>query len=110
MKGYEKLLTTSETYRNDVDSMNQMMQEFAVKSHQLKKNIDCIKGAVESVNVAVEEINEFLNKFLKNGITYKTEIKEYEIYVDIQGEDVNHLIGYLYTKINSLQYIVLVHL
>ena len=58
------------------------------------------------INVAVEEINEFLNKFLKNGITYKTEIKEYEIYVDIQGEDVNHLIGYRGENINSFQTIL----
>ncbi len=55
MGGYEKLLETSESYQNDVDSMNQMMQEFAVESEQLKHNIDSIKEAVEAVNVAVEE-------------------------------------------------------
>ena len=57
----------------------------------------------EEINEAKVQINEFLNKFLKEKITYKTEIKEYEIYVDIQGEDINHLIGYRGENINALQ-------
>ena len=60
----------------------------------------------DEINKAVEQIEEFLNKFLKEGITYKTEIKEYEIYVDIQGEDVNHLIGYRGENINAFQTII----
>lgn len=55
MNGYEKLLETSGSYQNDVNSLNQMMQEFASESGMLKKNIDNIKAAVESVNTAVEE-------------------------------------------------------
>ena len=55
MNGYEKLLETSGSYQNDVNSLNQMMQEFASESGMLKKNIDSIKAAVESVNTAVEE-------------------------------------------------------
>ena len=57
----------------------------------------------EEINVAIEQVKEFLNKFLKEEITYKAEIREYEIYVDIQGEDVNHLIGYRGENINALQ-------
>lgn len=60
----------------------------------------------EEIKAAVEQINEFLGKFLKEDITYKTEIKEYEIYVDIQGEDVNHLIGYRGENINAFQTIL----
>jgi len=58
------------------------------------------------INRAVEQIKEFLSKFLKEGITYKVEIKEYEIYVDVQGEDVNHLIGYRGENINAFQTII----
>ena len=58
------------------------------------------------IKKAVEQIEEFLNKFLKKGITYKIEIKEYEIYVDIQGEDVNYLIGYRGENINAFQTII----
>lgn len=58
------------------------------------------------IKTAVEQINEFLSKFLKEDITYKTEVKEYEIYVDIKGEDVNHLIGYRGENINAFQTIL----
>ena len=60
----------------------------------------------EEIRSAVENINEFLNKFLKEGISFKTEVKDFEIYVDIQGEDVNHLIGYRGENINALQTIL----
>lgn len=55
MQGYEQLLETSADYRNDVGSMNEMMQEFAEKSGQLKNNIDAIKETIDAVNIAVEE-------------------------------------------------------
>ena len=60
----------------------------------------------EEIDTAVSQIKEFLNKFLKEGITYKIEIKDYEIYVDVQGEDVNHLIGYRGENINAFQTII----
>lgn len=53
--GYEKLLETSENYQNDVGSMGQIMQEFAVESEQLKGNIDSIKDAISMVNDAMED-------------------------------------------------------
>ena len=60
----------------------------------------------EEIDAAVEQVNMFLGKFLSKDVTYKTEIKEYEIYVDIEGEDVNHLIGYRGENINALQTIL----
>lgn len=60
----------------------------------------------EEINKAVEQINKFLDKFLKAGTTYKTEVKEYEIYVDIQGENINYLIGYRGENINAFQIIL----
>lgn len=60
----------------------------------------------EEINKAVEQINKFLDKFLKEGTTYKTEVKEYEIYVDIQGENINYLIGYRGENINAFQTIL----
>ncbi len=57
----------------------------------------------KEIEEAVEQINDFLNNFLQKEIKFKTEVKEYEIYVDINGEDVNHLIGYRGETINALQ-------
>jgi len=74
-----------------------------VKKEKTEKKVN--KNENE-INKAVEQIEEFLKNFLKEGITYKVEIKEYEIYVDIQGEDVNHLIGYRGENINAFQTII----
>ncbi|MBE5926877.1 MAG: methyl-accepting chemotaxis protein [Lachnospiraceae bacterium] len=55
MAGYDKLLETSESYRDDVASTGAVMQEFATASEQLRRNIDDIKDAINAVNIAVEE-------------------------------------------------------
>ena len=55
MKGYEKLLETSENYQMDVSSMNEMMLRFAEESMQVETNIDQIKDVISAVNIAVEE-------------------------------------------------------
>lgn len=65
MRGYEKLLDTSGSYRNDVGDMNSMMQSFASESTQVKNSIDQIKEAISAVSIAVEES--------ANGITSVTE-------------------------------------
>lgn len=88
--------------------------KLTVKDDVEIKGEDKCKGKIEKrinkneeeINKAVEEINEFLKKFLKEEITYKTEVKEYEIYVDLEGEDVNYLIGYRGENINALQTIL----
>lgn len=55
MNGYEKLLETSGSYRNDVGDMNSMMQAFADESEQVKSSVDQIKEAISAVSIAVEE-------------------------------------------------------
>lgn len=55
MGGYEELLATSENYRNDVGSMNEMMQTFASESEALKYSMDGIRRTVEDVKTAVSE-------------------------------------------------------
>ena len=60
----------------------------------------------EEIKNAIEQINAFLNRFLKEGISYKTEIKDYDIYVNIEGENVNYLIGYRGETINAIQTIL----
>lgn len=55
MKGYERLLETSGSYRADAGDMNSMMQAFADESGQVKSSIDYIKEAISAVSIAVEE-------------------------------------------------------
>ena len=55
MGGYEQLLTTSENYRSDVGSMNEMMQRFASESEEVRHSMDLIRGSVEGIKTAVNE-------------------------------------------------------
>ena len=55
MQGYEKLLHTSESYQDDVTTMNRKMQDFAGKSRQLRENIDFVQQTIQAVNLAVNE-------------------------------------------------------
>lgn len=53
--GYEKLLETSDSYQSNVGDMNDMMQDFTLKSESLKWNMNGIKQALEDVKTAVGE-------------------------------------------------------
>lgn len=55
MAGYDRLLETSESYRQDVSDTGEIMKQFAGESENLKRTIDDIKEAVNAVNIAVEE-------------------------------------------------------
>ncbi len=73
--------------------------EKATRERKINKNESEIKAAVE-------QINAFLNKFLPEGITYKSEVKDYDIYVNIEGEKVGYLIGFRGENINAMQTIL----
>lgn len=55
MAGYEKLLETSQSYREDIGDINQMMMSFAAECEEVKESIENIKEAIESIDIAVEE-------------------------------------------------------
>lgn len=55
MGGYGKLLQVSETYREDVGTMNGLMQEFATNSERLQEQMDMVKNAVSDIRIAVGE-------------------------------------------------------
>ncbi|MBQ3544310.1 MAG: methyl-accepting chemotaxis protein [Lachnospiraceae bacterium] len=82
MAGYDKLLETSESYRDDVASTGVVMQEFATASEQLRINIDDIKEAISAVNIAVEEST----KGIVNVTVSSSEIIES---VDVINEEAN---------------------
>ena len=62
---------------------------------------------IEEIDKAVENIKNFLKEFLKNEeLEYNVEIKDFDVFVDINGENVNYLIGYRGENINALQTII----
>ena len=66
MAGFEKLLETSQSYRDDIGDINQMMMAFAVECEEVKESIDNIKEAIDAIDIAVEENTK--------GITNVTEL------------------------------------
>ena len=72
-----------------------------------KERVKVKNENLEEIETAKNNIENFLNKFLTDkDITYKVEIKDFDIYVDIDGENVNHLIGYRGENINAMQIIL----
>ena len=65
-----------------------------------------INESMEEIEAGVESIKSFLDKFLGKEMNYTVEIKEFDIYVNIDGENLNYLIGYRGENINAIQTIL----
>lgn len=83
MAGYEKLLTTSEDYRKNVGDMNNMMQAFATESQQLRENIDNIKNAIETVNIAVEESTRGISNVAETSVSLTSSVADVSSKADV---------------------------
>lgn len=96
MDGYDKLLATSEDYRNDVGSMHGMMQGFATESQQLKNNMDHIKEAVKDVNIAVDESTMGITNVTEMSVNLTGSVSdiglEADSNMDIAGQ-LNNVVG-----------------
>ncbi len=80
--------------------------ELTIKENLPKKEVKTEKKHnldINEIEKAKEKINKFLEEFLNKNIQFNIEIKELDIYVDINGENVNSLIGYRGETINALQ-------
>ena len=74
-------------------------EEVEIKPKKTNENLN-------EINEGLENVKSFLDKFLEQGMNYTTEIKDFDIYVNIDGENLNYLIGYRGENINSLQSIL----
>ena len=73
----------------------------------IKKEIKPVSS--ELINKAEEDVNVFLNEFLKSigdNITYKTQKDEYGLKIEINGSEAGILIGYRGETLYSLQNII----
>ena len=68
-----------------------------------QKNIN--KNIVE-IEEASKTIQDFLEKILDKDIKCNVNIRDFIIYVNIEGEEINNLIGYRGVTINALQVLV----
>ncbi len=77
-------------------------QEEIVKKEKVK-DVRKHNENMQEIENAKKCIEEFLNKFLENKTNYEIKIENFDIYVDIDGENLNYLIGYRGETINSIQ-------
>ena len=61
---------------------------------------------IQEIEKAEQDIKEFLDNFLTKETKYEVKINNFDIYVDMNGENLNYLIGYRGETINAIQTIL----
>ena len=78
---------------------NEKIEENKEKIKEEKKHNE----NMQEIENAVKDINEFLSEFLKEEAKFEAKIKDFDIYININGENLNYLIGYRGETINAIQ-------
>lgn len=79
--------------------------ELTLKEDKKEKNKEEKKHNenIQEIEKAEQDIKEFLDNFLTKETKYEVKINNFDIYVDITGENLNYLIGYRGETINAIQ-------
>ena len=72
-----------------------------VKKESKKQNEN-----MDEIQIAVNNIEIFLKSFLEKEVSYKIDVQEFNINIELLGEKLNYLIGYRGETINALQTII----
>ena len=82
--------------------------ELTLKEDKKEKNKEEKKHNenIKEIEKAEQDIKEFLDNFLTKETKYEVKINNFDIYVDMNGENLNYLIGYRGETINAIQTIL----
>ncbi|HJJ03527.1 MAG TPA: protein jag [Clostridiaceae bacterium] len=82
--------------------------ELTLKEDKKEKNKEEKKynENIQEIEKAEQDIKEFLDNFLTKETKYEVKINNFDIYVDMNGENLNYLIGYRGETINAIQTIL----
>lgn len=84
--------------------------EMTLKENFEKRNTENRTYVIKNINEQKEEIDRFLKEFIKTlptkNIKYKLESKNNFIFIEIEGDDLNYLIGYRAEVLYSIQSII----
>lgn len=82
--------------------------ELTLKEDKKEKNKEEKKHNenIKEIEKAEQDIKEFLDNFLTKETKYEVKIDNFDIYVDMNGENLNYLIGYRGETINAIQTIL----
>lgn len=65
-----------------------------------------LNNNIEEIEIAKINVENFLKEFLKYEYHYEVKIENFDIFVNIEGEKISHLIGYRGENINAMQVII----
>lgn len=71
-----------------------------------EKSISRKNENIDEINIAVQRLKEFFEEFLCESASFSIEVKDFDIIININGENIKHLIGYRGDVTNALQNIV----
>jgi len=71
-----------------------------------EKRSAIVNENMAEIETAKKDVESFLEKFLKDEYKYEVKIEKFDLLVNIDGENVNHLIGYRGDTINALQVLI----
>ena len=82
--------------------------ELTLKEDKKEKNKEEKKHNenIQEIEKAEQDIKEFLDNFLTKETKYEVKINNFDIYVYMNGENLNYLIGYRGETINAIQTIL----
>ena len=82
--------------------------ELTLKEDKKEKNKEEKKHNenIQEIEKAEQDIKEFLDNFLTKETKYEVKINNFDIYVGMNGENLNYLIGYRGETINAIQTIL----
>ena len=82
--------------------------ELTLKEDKKEKNKEEKKHNenIQEIEKAEQDIKDFLDNFLTKETKYEVKINNFDIYVDMNGENLNYLIGYRGETINAIQTIL----
>ena len=82
--------------------------ELTLKEDKKEKNKEEKKHNenIQEIEKAEQDIKEFLDNYLTKETKYEVKINNFDIYVDMNGENLNYLIGYRGETINAIQTIL----
>ena len=82
--------------------------ELTLKEEKKEKNKEEKKHNenIQEIEKAEQDIKEFLDNFLTKETKYEVKINNFDIYVDMNGENLNYLIVYRGETINAIQTIL----
>lgn len=82
--------------------------ELTLKEDKKEKNKEEKKHNenIQEIEKAEQDIKEFLDNFLTKETKYEVKIDNFDVYVDMNGENLNYLIGYRGETINAIQTIL----